>query len=102
MAVLFSRLKWLSCCADGDQCLALTRQLVTGMCIPFMAQFQTGGAALAKLSERDFRQAIAIGPTPTDRCCRDAKDFTTAVRRVHLMLVMGNTSLRLKCHTARV
>lgn len=61
------------------------------MCLPFMAQFQTGGAALAKLSERDFRQAIAIGPTPTDRCCRDAKDFTTAVRHGLLVLAMGDS-----------
>lgn len=66
-------------CADGNKCLPLTKELVTGMCLPFMAQFQTDGARLAKLSERDFRQAIAIGPTPSDRCCRDAKDFTMAV-----------------------
>ncbi|CAL5229095.1 g12355 [Coccomyxa viridis] len=64
--------------ADGNKCLPLTKELVTGMCLPFMAQFQTDGARLAKLSERDFRQAIAIGPTPSDRCCRDAKDFTMA------------------------
>ena len=42
-----------------------------------MAEFQVRGPALAKMSGADFRQAIAIGPTPTDQCCRDAKAFVT-------------------------
>ena len=56
--------------------------MVTGECLPFMAEFQGNGAALAKLSQHDFTQAVAIGPTPTDKCCRDAKDFTMAVRHI--------------------
>ena len=50
---------------------------MVGECLPFMAEFQMRGPALAKMSAADFRQAIAIGPTPTDQCCRDAKAFVT-------------------------
>ena len=70
-------LKKSSCHAEGSACLAAEKQLVVGECLPFMAEFQMRGPALAKMSAADFRQAIAIGPTPTDQCCRDAKAFVT-------------------------
>ena len=50
-----------------------------GECLPFMAEFQMRGPALGRMSAADFRQAVAIGPTPTDQCCRDAKAFVTQV-----------------------
>ena len=68
-----------SCRAEGRACLAAEKQLVVGECLPFMAEFQMKGPALAKMSDAAFRQAIAIGPTPTDQCCRDAKAFVTQV-----------------------
>ena len=61
-------------------CLGATKQMVTGECLPFMAQFQLQGPALAHMSDAAFRQAVAIGPTPTDQCCRDAKAFVIGVR----------------------
>ena len=67
------------CCVEGSACLAATKQLVVGECLPFMAEFQVNGPALAKMNTADFRQAIAVGPTPTDQCCRDAKAFVTQV-----------------------
>ena len=50
---------------------------MVGECLPFIAEFRMRGPALAKMSAADFRQAVAVGPTPTDQCCRDAKAFAT-------------------------
>jgi hypothetical protein len=69
--------------APADDCIAKSNTLVTGACVQFVASFQGSSAdALGKLSEADFREAVAVGPTPSDQCCTDAGLFVHGVREV--------------------
>lgn len=53
--------------------------MVTGACFDFVAPFGADYGQLASLGDADFRQAVALGPTPTDQCCKDARTFVTGV-----------------------
>ena len=60
-------------------CVAAGITLAAGACMPFVAPFATRTGSLVKLSEADFQQAVALGPTPSDQCCLDAGAFTRGV-----------------------
>lgn len=64
-------------------CVAAGITLAAGACMPFVAPYATRTASLAKLSEADFQQAVALGPTPSDQCCVDAGAFVKGVSTEH-------------------
>lgn len=90
----------VSCAGAADECLPEANTLVTGACLDFVAAFQADTEALSKLSERDFRQAVAIGPTPSDQCCIDAAAYVRGVSH-HFLAVStryhGNTEILRPC-----
>ena len=47
--------------------------------MPFVAPFAARTTSLAKLSDTDFQQAVALGPTPSNQCCMDAGAFVRQV-----------------------
>ncbi|KAK9902876.1 hypothetical protein WJX75_009538 [Coccomyxa subellipsoidea] len=63
--------------AQGNKCTEGAKWLVTGACFDFVAPFGADYGQLASLGDADFRQAVALGPTPTDQCCEDARTFVT-------------------------
>lgn len=63
----------------GNACTERATVMVAGACFDFTAPFREDYGRLASLGEADFRQAIALGATPSDQCCADARVFVSGV-----------------------
>jgi hypothetical protein len=64
----------------ADSCIPAGTRLVAGACVAFSAPFRERPDVLARLGDAAFREAIALGPTPSDQCCADLKAFAEGVR----------------------
>ena len=65
-------------------CIEAGITLAAGPCMPFVAPFAARTASLAKLSDTEFQQAVALGPTPSNQCCTDAGAFVREVSTLTL------------------
>ncbi|EIE19837.1 hypothetical protein COCSUDRAFT_44263 [Coccomyxa subellipsoidea C-169] len=63
--------------AEGNGCTQQAAGLVTGACFDFLAPFRADYGRLAAYGDAEFRQAVALGATPSDACCEDAREFVS-------------------------
>ncbi len=75
------KIGWYNCWSAlaGNGCTQQAAGLLTGACFDFVAPFRADYGRLAAYGDTEFRQAVALGATPSDLCCEDAREFVSEV-----------------------